>query len=370
MRTVVLRADDIEVHASPFGATITKIIVPDRDGAEADVVLGYDSLRGYENTAERPYFGAVIGRVANRIANARFTIGDRTYKLAATNGPNTLHGGVKGFDRAWWSTERLPPVVDEGLGEGVRFTYRSKDGEEGFPGNLTATVTYRVAAGVHAGVGDGEQEHKQQRQQPRPRAHDARLLTEMTAVCDAVTPVNLAQHSYFNLRGHDSSTSVFEHRVKLHAAEYTPLDDTLIPTGATAATAGTLFDLYSDAAGTPIGAHPPPGGYDHNFSLVNYKPDQSTGISPVALAAEVSEPITGRCMEVSADVPGVQFYTGNFLNDVRGKGGAVYGRHAGFCLETQHFPDAVNQPAFASCLLKPGQTYRHNMVHRFFTVPR
>ena len=347
MRAVVLRAEGIEVHVSPFGATITKLVVPDRRGTKADVVLGYDHLRGYENTADRPYFGAIVGRVANRIANGRFRIGDETFTLAATNGPNTLHGGVVGFDRVWWAMERLAPVPGEGLGEGVRLTYVSKDGEEGFPGNLTATVTYRVAAGG--------------------AERDARLVTTMTATCDKVTPVNLAQHSYFNLAGHDCGRSVLDHRIRLHATEYTPVDDTLIPTGATAVTAGTPFDLYSNTAGTPIGAHPPQGGYDHNFSLANYKPDKSSGVSPLGLAAEVFEPISGRCMEVSTDVPGVQFYTGNFLHNVRGKGGATYNKHAGFCLETQHFPDAVNQPNFVSCLLEPGRTYRHNMVHRFHT---
>ena len=358
MRTIVLRAQGIEVHTSPFGATITKIIVPDKHGREADVVLGYDNLKGYEDTHERPYFGAIVGRVANRIAKARFTLNDRTYTLAATNGPNTLHGGVKGFDRVWWTATTLPPKPSEGLGEGVRFSYRSEDGEEGFPGNLDATVTYRVAPSKSAEEG------------VKSKAEGSRLITEMTAVCDAPCPVNLAQHTYFNLRGHDCGASIMDHVIRLHAAEYTPVDDTLIPTGGTARVEGTDFDLFTAPAGVPIGSHPPPGnpgGFDHNYKLRYYKPPTSMNpVSPLGVVAEVYEPITGRRMEVSANVPGVQFYTGNFLSNVSGKNGATYRRHAGFCLETQHFPDAVNQPDFVSCVIEPGETYRHNMVHRFY----
>ena len=385
LRTIVLRAPGIEVHVSPFGATITRILVPDRDGVVADVALGYDDLESYDSAVDRPYFGAVVGRVANRIANARFEVRDengsvvtRSDALVANNGPHCLHGGTRGFDRHWWAVASRSED-----GTRCRLTRVSPDKEEGFPGACAAAVEYGVRADAVSG--------------------GACLHTTMTATVDAACPVNLAQHTYFNLAGHGASASDDEnkrvdataHVLRVDASRVAVVDRSCIPTGVLMDVKGTPFDFTAPRA---IGASMPPverpddpGGFDHNFALNGAFPPESAASAEGAakgaaetdvslatdslklkrrrslrVAAEAFEPRSGRRMVLECDAPGVQLYTGNFLNGQKGKGGAVYSKHAGFCLETQHFPDCVNQPKFESCVLSPGETYEHRMVHTFF----
>ena len=374
LRTIVLRAPGIEVHISPFGATITRILVPDRDGVVADVALGYDDLESYDSAVDRPYFGAVVGRVANRIANARFEVRDddgsvvtRSDALVANDGPNCLHGGARGFDRRWWAVASRSED-----GTRVRLTRVSPDGEEGFPGACAADVEYAVSAEETNARGG------------------ACLRTTMTATVDAACPVNLAQHTYFNLAGHGASARDDEsarvdataHVLRLDASRVAPVDRSCVPTGALMDVKGTPFDFTAPRA---IGARMPPvespddpGGFDHNFALDGAGAEGESDVSlatdslklkrrrSLRVAAEAFEPRSGRRMVLECDAPGVQLYTGNFLNGQKGKGGVVYGKHAGFCLETQHFPDCVNQPKFESCVLSPGETYEHRMVHTFF----
>ncbi len=316
-----------------YGAILTELHAPDRNGRSGDVVLGFDSLQGY--LAGHPYFGANVGRVANRIAGGRFTLDGKEYKLAANNGPNTLHGGLKGFDKVVWKAGNALATPD---GATVSFTYRSRDGEEGFPGNLTATVTYTLT-------------------------DNNELRVTYAATTDKATPVNLAHHSYFNLAG-PAAGDVLGHEVTLFADKYTPVDDTLIPTGKVAPVKGTPLDFTTPhTIGERIGElKGEPGGYDHNFVL------RGGGSKEPVLAARVSEPKSGRVMEVLTTEPGLQFYTGNFLDGtLKGKGGVVYKKHAGFCLEAQHFPDSVNRPEFPSVILRPGQTYTQTTVYRFST---
>ena len=361
LKVVVIKARGIEVHVSPFGATVTRVVVPDATGAPGDVVLGYDRLASYDDPSDRPYLGAIVGRVANRIAGARFTLDGETHALCANNGPNCLHGGSKGFDRAWWTVDE---VFEDGTG--VRLTHVSEDGDEGFPGRVTIAVTYAVRDNGGS-TGDDDR--------IRRRRFDATLATTMVASTNRTTPVNLAQHSYFNLAGHDSGVMIEDHRVKLRCAAYTPVDAASIPTGEIRDVTGTTFDLRGgpgDARdyGVRIGERMPagdPGGFDHNFVHDGYVGTDDDGDVRPGVIAQVWEPRSGRNMHVATNAPGVQFYTGNWLGGAkRGKGGVRYYKHAGFCLETQHFPDAVNQPRFPSCLLRPGDTYRHVMEHRFF----
>jgi aldose 1-epimerase len=314
-----------------FGTILTELHVPDRAGKTADVVLGFDSPEGY--LKGHPFFGATAGRVANRIGNAKFTLDGKDYTLARNNGPHTLHGGVKGFDKHVW--DATPGEGSDGAW--VSFTRTSPDGEEGFPGTVQATVKYRLSP-------------------------DNELLVEMSATTDRPTLVNLAHHTYWNLAGHGSG-SVLEQELQLYCDRYTPGDETLVPKGTIEAVAGTPYDFrkakkigrdLAKTGGDPV-------GYDTNF-VVNGK---AGGLRPVARA---SDPVSGRVMELSATEPGVQFYTGNFLDgSVKGKGGAVYAKHAGFCLETQKYPDAVHHPEWPQPILRPGETYRHVMVHRFST---
>jgi aldose 1-epimerase len=320
----------VQIKAISYGAIITSIRVPDRTGAMADVALGFDTLDGYLN--EHPYFGAVVGRYGNRIGKARFTLDGQTYTLAANIGPNHLHGGVRGFDKYVWSAEMLTGAT------GVAFTRTSPDGEEGYPGTVTARVNYVLT--------------------------DANELTiEYQATTDKATPINLTQHTYFNLSGHSAGTIV-DHEVMIAADRYTPVDSTLIPTGELAPVTGTPLDFRQPMR---IGARiddPHPQikfglGYDHNWVL------NRTGGS-LQLAARVADPKSGRTLEVLTTEPGVQFYTGNFLDGtIMGKGGAVYNRRNGLCLETQHYPDSPNQQAFPSTILKPGQTYQSKTVWKF-----
>jgi aldose 1-epimerase len=323
----------IEVRAITYGGIIVSLRTPDRDGRPGDVVLGYDSLDGY--LRESPYFGAIIGRYGNRIARARFTLDGRIHQLAANNGVNHLHGGVRGFDKVLWAGE--PLTTDSTVG--VVFTYVSPDGEEGYPGTLTARVTYTLT-------------------------DDGRLEFDYLATTDRATPVNLTQHSYFNLAG---AGDILGHELMVAAGRYTPVDSTLIPTGELAPVDGTPFDFrIPTAIGARIGAdHEQLAnglGYDHNFVLDRDAPG-------LMLAARVVEPASGRTLDIWTTEPGLQFYSGNFLDgSITGKGGRVYGYRTGFCLETQHFPDSPNQPAFPSTILRPGAEYRSSTVLRFGVV--
>jgi aldose 1-epimerase len=312
-----------------YGAIVTELLAPDRNGKLDDVVLGFDNLKDY--LKGHPFFGAIAGRVANRIARGRFTLDGKEYKVATNNGPNHLHGGIKGFDKVVWKAVD----VHEAAGPAVRFTYRSPDGEEGYPGNLDAAITYTLT-------------------------NKNELKIDYTATTDKATPVNLTNHSYFNLEGTTANTMLGQ-EMMIAADKYTPVDDTLIPTGEIKPVKGTPLDFTTP---TPIGARIAqmkgnPGGYDHNFVL------RGAGKS-LALAARVYEPKTGRVMEMYTTEPGVQFYTGNFLDGtLKGKGGVVYQKHHGFCLEAQHFPDAVNHANFPSIILRPGQTYTQTTVYKF-----
>jgi aldose 1-epimerase len=314
-----------------YGALLTEMHVPDREGKTADIVLGFDNLDAY--LAGHPMFGATVGRVANRIADAKFTLDGKEYKLAANNGPNSLHGGNKGFDKAVWKAETRE--VPDGVA--VRFTHRSPDGDEGYPGNLDVAVTYTLT-------------------------DKNELKIDYTATTDKATPVNLTHHSYFNLSG-GKSPDVLGHELMLTADKYTPVNDKLIPTGKIESVKGTPLDFTKP---TVIGARfdqlkNDPIGYDHNYVL------PSEGKS-LALAARVIEPKSGRVLEMYTTEPGVQLYTGNFLDGkLKGKGGIVYGKHAGFCLEAQHFPDAVHHPEFPSIILRPGKTYTQTTVYKFLT---
>ena len=312
-----------------YGGIITELDVPDRDGKFADVVLGFDSLEGY--LAGHPYFGAIVGRYANRIAKGKFTLDGKEYTLAVNNGPNSLHGGIKAFDKMVWKAE--PRTMDH---EAVlQLTHTSPDGDEGYPGNLTATVTYTLT-------------------------NKDELKIEYRATTDKPTPVNITNHSYFNLAGADSGT-ILGHEILLGADQYTPVDDTLIPTGELSSVKGTPLDFTTPKTiGARIDQLPAKiGGYDHNFVLKG-------GGKELALAARVYEPKSGRVMEMFTTEPGVQFYTSNFLDGkLKGKGGATYQKHQAFCLEAQHYPDSVNQVRFPSAILRPSETYKQTTVYKF-----
>jgi aldose 1-epimerase len=314
-----------------YGAILTELHVADRDGKFDDVVLGFDNVKDY--LAGHPMFGATVGRVANRIARGKFTLDGKEYTLAVNNRPNAIHGGVKGFDKVVWKAAAL----EKPDGVAVQFNYRSPDGEEGYPGNLSTTVTYTLT-------------------------NDNELKITYAATTDKPTSVNLTNHSYFNLGGAKAG-DILGHELMLAADEYTPADNTLIPTGEIKPVRGTPLDFTNP---TPIGARiaqlkPNPGGYDHNYVIRG-------GGKSLVLAARVYEPKTGRVMEMFTTEPGVQLYTANFLDSKRrAKGGAVYGRHHAFCLEAQHFPDAVNHPNFPSIILRPGETYTQTTVYKFST---
>lgn len=321
----------LEVEAISYGGIITSVRTPDGEGRSADVVLGFDTLAPY--LRRHPYFGAIVGRYGNRIGGAAFTIDGRRCALAANNGGNHLHGGTNGFDRFVWQAE--PVVDDEGVG--VSFSRTSPDGEEGYPGTLQARVTYTLS-----------------------RANE--LTVDYRATADRATPVNLTQHSYFNLAGHDAG-DILAHELTLFADAFVAVDGSLIPTGALVPVDGTPFDFrQATALGARIAeAHPQltaAGGYDHNLVLA-----AGQGLRP---AARLVDPRSGRSLEVSTTEPGMQLYTGNFLNGSQtGKGGASYHHRNGVCLETQHYPDSPNQPAFPTTILRPGQTYRSRTVYTF-----
>lgn len=312
-----------------YGATLTELDVPDRSGQLGDVVLGFDTLEGY--TADKAYLGATVGRVANRIAGGKFTLDGKEYSLAVNNGPNTLHGGLKGFDKVVWKAE--PKSSKDG--PAVQFTYHSPDGEENFPGNLNVTVVYTLT-------------------------NKNGIRIDYTATTDKDTPVNLTNHSYFNLAG---KGDVLGYELMLAADRYTPVDATQIPTGELKDVKGTPMDFTT---AHPIGDHlaetdGDPKGYDHNYAL-------NGGGKSLALAARAYDPSTGRVLEMFTTEPGVQLYTGNFLDGtMTGKNGFVYQQHSAFCLEAQHYPDSVNRPNFPSTILKPGQTYHQRTEYVFST---
>jgi aldose 1-epimerase len=319
----------VEVRAITYGAIITSILTPDRHGALSDIVLGFDTLDGY--LAGHPYFGAIVGRYCNRIAHGRFSIDGHEYRLAQNNGPHHLHGGVQGFDKQIWTAE------SHGDNQ-VTFSYVSADLEEGYPGVLQTAVTYRLT--------DRDE-----------------LICEYRARTDKATHVNLTQHSYFNLRGEGD---VREHQLTINADRITEVDAMLIPTGAIAAVDRTPFDFRH---ATSIGAriddpHPQLAfgrGYDHNW-ILNRAGDR------LAHAARVVEPSSGRTVDVMTTEPGMQVYTGNFLDgSLKGKGGRSYLRYGGFCLETQHYPDTPNQPTFPTTLIRPGKMYESQTVFTFGT---
>jgi aldose 1-epimerase len=309
-----------------WGAGLVEMHAPDRHGALADVTLGFDTLDGY--LTRHPYFGVTTGRYANRIARGRFTLDGKTSTLATNDGPHHLHGGVKALDQQNWRGEAGAD------GRSVRFVHESPDGDEGYPGNLHLAVTYTLDD-------DGE------------------LRIDYEATTDQPTVLNLTNHAYWNLAG---AGDILDHELTLHALQFTPVDGGSIPTGEIASVAGGPMDFttpkrigqdLAQMAGTP-------GGYDHNFVLDPVAPGALTP------AAEVHEPRSGRVLSIATTEPGIQFYTGNYLDgSVHGKRGTAYRKHAGLCLETQHFPDSPNQPHFPSTVLRPGQTFRSTTVHRF-----
>jgi aldose 1-epimerase len=326
-------AAGLTMQCITFGATITSLLVPDRSGELGDVVLGHDALEGYRTAS--PYFGAVVGRHANRIAFGRFVLDGQPHQLTVNDGPHHLHGGARGFDKVVWDAESF----EEPDAIGVRFSYESRDGEEGYPGALAAGVEYRLTAA-------GE------------------LRIDYRATATRPTPVNLTQHSYWNLGG-AAASDILDHELTIHADEFTPVDPTLIPLGEQRPVAGTPFDFRTPRT---VGAGVDDadeqlrraGGYDHNFVL---RRDASGGVRP---AARLHHPRSGRTLDVSTTEPGLQLYSGNFLDgSIRGKGGVVYGHRAGLCLETQHFPDAPNQAGFPSTILRPATTYSSCTVLAF-----
>ena len=311
-----------------YGAIVTELHVPDRNGNVADVALGFDNLDAY--LGGHPFFGAIVGRYGNRIAKGKFSIDGQEYTLATNNGANHLHGGKKGFDKVVWTATRAGKNA-------VRLNYVSKDGEEGYPGTLNSTVTYTLT-------------------------DDNELKIDYEATTDKPTVVNLTNHSYFNLAG-DNAGSIHDHWMTINADHYTPVDEGSIPTGEIAPVKGTPFDFTSPhKIGERIEQTPgKPNGYDHNYVL-NRKP----GDKSMKLAARVKEETSGRVMEVWTTEPGVQFYTGNYLDGkLTGKQGKPYAMRHGFCLETQHYPDSPNQPSFPSTVLRPGQTYKTSTTYKF-----
>ncbi len=326
----------MEAAITNYGGRLVSLTTPDRNGKFDDVVLGFDDLAGY--LGKNPYFGAIVGRYANRIANGEFKLDGVAYKLARNNGPNSLHGGLKGFDKVVWKAR----VISTNDGPGLELKYLSKDGEEGYPGNLNVTVTYTLT-------------------------ENNELKIDYQATTDKDTVLNLTNHSYFNLSG-QASGRILQDVVTIDADEFTPSNANQIPTGKLQSVAGTPFDFRKP---TPIGARIDEKdpqleyakGYDHNFVL------NHSGDTP-SFAARVSDPDSGRVLEVLTTQPGLQFYTGNHLDGtVKGKGGVVYGFRSAFCMETQHFPNSPNQPNFPSTELKPGQRYHEITVFKFSTTP-
>jgi aldose 1-epimerase len=325
----------MEVAITDFGGIVVSIKVPDHSGRFDDVVLGYDSLEGYLTNPS--YFGAIIGRYANRIAHGKFTLDGKAYTLAQNNGENSLHGGTIGFNKKVW----MPRDISTQDAPSLELKYVSKDGEEGYPGDLSVRVVYTLTA-------------------------QNELKIEYSATTDKDTVLNLTNHSYFNLAGQGTG-DILGHMLMIHSDKFTPVDAGLIPTGELRSVQGTPFDFTkSTSVGEHIGQNEEQlklgRGYDHNWIVTHAKAGESS------LAAQVYEPKTGRVLEVRTDQPGIQFYSGNFLDGtIHGKGGIVYGQRSGLCLETQHYPDSPNHPAFPSTLLKPGARFHSTTIFRFST---
>jgi aldose 1-epimerase len=323
----------LEMGVTNYGGIVVSLMVPDRDGHMGDIVLGYNNVEAY--VKKNPHFGCIVGRYANRIGSAKFSLDGKEYTLAVNNGANSLHGGNKGFDKIVWDSKELAKKD----AVGIEFKYLSKDGEEGFPGNLSVTVIYWLT---------NENEFK----------------IEYTATTDKATVVNLTHHSYFNLTG-EGSGDILGHQLIINADQYTPVAQGLIPTGKFATVEGTPLDFRKMAAvGERINADFEQlqlgKGYDHNWVLNKAKPGE------MALAAILYEPTSGRMMEVMTTEPGLQVYTGNFLDgSIIGKSGKVYGFRNGLCLETQHYPDSPNKPEFPSVVLRPGETYQTSTIYKF-----
>jgi len=324
-----LQDGKITVRILTYGGIVQSIEAPDRNGKSANIVQGFDGLDGYVKTGNKPYMGAIIGRYANRIAGGSFKLNGKTYNVPKNDGDNALHGGTHGFDKEVWAAKEIK--------DGVELTYTSPDGQQGFPGALTTTVRYTL------------------------KGNELRI--EYSATTDADTVMNLTNHSYFNLKGQGNG-DILGHELKIYAHRYTPVNANLIPTGELAPVAGTPFDFLQQTA---IGARIDSDnqqlklarGYDQNWVL------DSEG-KKVALAAEAYEPTSGRVLEVLTDQPGMQFYTGNFLDgSVTGTDGKVYNKRYAFCLETQHYPDSPNHPSFPKTELKPGQTFHSTTIYRF-----
>jgi aldose 1-epimerase len=329
-----LRAGGLELRAIGYGGTIVSLRVPDRDGTLDDIVLGHDSLRGYREHS--PYFGAIVGRYANRIAQGRFTLDGVEHQLARNDGEQHLHGGIRGFDKVVWRAT----AGESGTGASVSFSHLSPDGDEGYPGALEAVVTYTLTE-------RGE------------------LEIDYVARTDRPTVVNLTQHSYFHL-GAGRTASILDHELTVYADEFVPVNAGLIPTGQLATVQGTPFDFRSptrigERIGEPHEQLRLAGGYDHCYVLRRARSETS-----LVHAARVEESLSGRTLDVYTTEPGMQLYSGNFLDgSIRGKEGRVYGHRSGFCLETQHFPDSPNEPAFPSVVLRPGEEYRSRTVYSF-----
>lgn len=314
----------LKAVVSNYGGTLLELWTPDKSGKSGDVILGYDSLSGYLQKSN-PYFGAIVGRYANRIHHGTFTIDGKTYTLALNNGGNALHGGIKGFDKVIWT-------VDQVNDSSLALSYTSRDGEEGFPGNLSVKVVYTVRSGN-------------------------KLMIDYTALSDKKTPVNLTNHAYFNLSAGTDST-ILKQELMINASKYTPVNDSLIPTGELASVANGPMDFRkTKKIGRDI--EQVKGGYDHNFVI-----DKKD--SALAIAATVFDPVSGRWMEIRTTQPGIQFYTGNFLDgSLTGRDGKKIVKHGAFCLETQHYPDSPNQPSFPGTILQPGQTFHELTVYMF-----
>jgi aldose 1-epimerase len=319
----------IKAKIMNYGATLVSLETPDRNGDLADITLGFDTFDGY--LTDHPYFGVIVGRYANRIGKGRFVLDGVEYKLATNNGPNHLHGGIKGFDKVVWKVNEVK--ANDNIAA-VKLSYLSKDGEEGYPGNLTCSVVYTLTK-------------------------DNELKIDYEAKTDKTTVINMTNHAYWNLAGQGNG-DILGHELMINADKYTPVDEGLIPTGEIKNVKNSPMDFTKPMA---IGSRidKVTGGYDHNYVL-------NSGGGKLALAAKVYEPTTGRVMEIYTTEPGIQFYSGNFLDgSITGKSGKVYKKHYGFCLETQHFPDSPNKPQFPSVVLKPGEKYQTETVHKFST---
>ncbi len=328
----LINPNGLKARITNYGAILVSLEVPDRKGELADITLGFDSLDGYlKGPPYHPYFGATVGRYANRIGKAQFTLDGVVYKLATNNEENHLHGGIKGFDKVVWKAEDVRAESQQAL---LKMSYISEDGEEGYPGNMACTVTYTLTK-------------------------DNELKISYEAETDKTTILNLTNHSYFNFAGQGTG-DILGHEIMLNADKYTPVDAGLIPTGEIKSVTDSPMDFTSPMS---IGSRikQVEGGYDHNYVL-------NSGGGVLALCAEIYEPTSGRVMTIHTTEPGVQFYTGNFLDGtLTGKSGRTYNKHYGFCLETQHFPDSPNKPDFPTVVLHPGQKYTSETVYKFST---